>query len=143
MRELKFRAWNTEEKRMSQPFQFKDLSGFDDGAVYLGYPMIGSSLDDDCWEFIQYTGLKDRNGKEIYEGDIIRNHWDNCHGEFIGNDWIVKWGGHETSADYYACSVTGFYGESIREKSEPEHHLYALNGELEVIGNIYENQELL
>lgn len=58
MREIKFRAWDREYKFMIDPFYLGSLN-----AVY--------GCDND-WEIMQYTGLKDKNGTEIYEGDIIQ-----------------------------------------------------------------------
>ena len=74
----------------------------------------------------QYTGLKDKNGKEIYEGDIIRSK------TYLGETLVIKWDN----------AYTGFYCHD--KTDEEENHLNMLEVvESEVIGNIFENPELL
>jgi len=72
---------------------------------------------------MQFTGLLDKNGKEIYEGDIVREFWngnpDPCCVQ------VVEWDDNESSGP----RVVGFYLQD--------------GDEYEVIGNIYENPELL
>lgn len=86
-------------------------------------------------ELMQFTGLKDRSGVEIYEGDILKNlkhgnqlvwvYWEGCK-EKYGDRWI-KWGGW-----------------NFRKTLNDERLKYALHGDsLEVVGNIYEHPELL
>ena len=76
----------------------------------------------------QYTGLKDKNGKEIYEGDIVAEH-----GHYYNSDKIVyqkiQW------KENYSCWLKGEY-ERLTPKNVEKY-------KIEVVGNIYENSELL
>lgn len=122
MREIKVRAWHKPYKQMCQVESLR----FDGNGVYTAV-LIEESFHDrrivEADEIVieQYTGLKDKNGTDIYEGDILIDDT----GEPI-EYWVVKF------------SDGGFVGECAGV-AEP---LFELTN-LEVIGNIHENPELV
>jgi len=118
MREIKFRAWDNKAKEWLEPEHFAVMG---DGEVfsYGSFDDTGGLMNPKETTLVQYTGLKDKNGKEIYEGDIVQ--WldiDYAHNELI-----------EYKADMCAFTLDGSF---INTKKE-----------LTIIGNIYENPELL
>jgi len=127
MKNLKFRAWDIYFKKM---FDVKRLEWLSSGDMNVVLNDKEESYSDGC-ELMQFTGLLDKQGKEIYEGDIVK-----C--EYQEGVAIVKFGkGYQGEpADgmypYWGWYVDGWFDQ------------YAFNGdEVEVIGNIYENPELL
>ena len=85
----------------------------------------GSIIDDAI--LMQSTGLKDKNGKEIFEGDIL---------DYKGRKALVRWHGS------YASFIYRFVDEPHKRKAEWK-PLYLAYMKCEIIGNIYENTELL
>jgi uncharacterized phage protein (TIGR01671 family) len=87
-------------------------------------------LQKDGLVIMQYTGLKDKNGKEIYEGDIV-------YCDYYKEIFKVTWGYFED------CCVMGETWVLAGLIFEPTVYYYSLDKEVEVIGNIYENPELV
>lgn len=129
MREIKFRAWNKEKKEMIDA----DCLAFEE------HEPLKDQLAN-CEYLMQYTGLKDRNGKEIYEGDIVKL-------VKIENNYCAKF--DDINTDTYQYYVV-FYsmswyavGNSNVSYDISDFISDQYNICLEVIGNIYENPELL
>lgn len=125
-REIKFRAWDKQWGKMLLPEKWSMPRIQLDGSLYDDF---GDPLYDSDYIVEQYTGLKDKNGKEIYEGDIIREKWYDNDVD-IGRDRIGK---IEYFCDRFVCWFGGTFGNLGMFPSE----------NIEVIGNIHENKELL
>ena len=120
MREIKFRAWDKENKKMmkvsSLHLENKEISVKENGTFHL-FRMQ---------DLMQYTGLKDKNDKEIYEGDILFFRDENMK-------YIVVW----QDAAFIIKSI------EIRKYSEKMCWLDDTEICCEIIGNVYENKNLL
>lgn len=137
---LKFRYFNKHSKKMVYPDNYQNANAiyecleqqvcFDENLSILPYNHIGNGL-----VFMQCTGLKDKNGKLIYEGDILFEDWKN---EVYpkGRYWIVKW--NKNHANFYIEMVNPSKYANFKEWHLARHDL-----DYEVIGNIYANPELL
>lgn len=145
-REIKFRAWDKHHKVMlsvlSLKFQEnKDVSGscekydspivecprFQWGTVSMSGP---NHCACDDLILMQYTGLKDKNGKEIFEGDIVEYEWYDDHGQ---------WGEDKRSGPVV---VEPFYWTGFLPFVHWNNYVHSLK-KCQIIGNIYENPELL
>jgi uncharacterized phage protein (TIGR01671 family) len=86
---------------------------------------------------MQFTGLKDKKGKEIYEGDFVRFPICPVHGRGTDASRCVSWSGHQ----YTLTRVVNSEYETDYWLGYGDHEIEF--EKLEVIGNIYENPELL
>ena len=123
MREIKFRAWSKLTKKMTnRSYSWWWLDDIFEEEAF-SHPPSPSHGEEDI-VLMQYTGLKDKNGKEIYEGDIIEDRF--------RRKFIVKWDIN------FACWVFGDI--KLSDFGNPG---FWVGHEIKVIGNIYENPELL
>ena len=133
MREIEFRVWDNQEKvylnkkdiaidNLGNVFVFE---GCNDNDADLWHVRILVDPDNERYIIEQSTGLKDKNGTEIYEGDVIKVERD---GIIYRVEWIHGGFGLEPRYNSPFCPRLG--NVEVREK-------------IEVIGNIHENPELL
>lgn len=120
----KFRAWDKVFKEMVQV----NALVLDEQVVKVTYKN-GNVAKEDMkeYELMQSTGLKDKNGKEIFEGDIV---------DYKGRKAVVKWHGS------YASFIYRFVDE-LNERVSEWHPLFLAYYHFEILGNIYKNKELL
>lgn len=118
-KEIKFRAWTDNLKDGGEMYYQREDEYFSPLFSSAGYRLLNPSL-----KIMQFTGLKDRNGKEIYEGDILMSK--NGH-HFIADFQLGSFGAHliGDSGIWDSCATRTF-----QEK------------EFVVVGNVYENPEL-
>lgn len=133
MREIKVRAWYKPYKQMCQVESLR----FDGNGVYTAVlieePFYDRRLvEADEIVIEQYTGLKDINGTEIYEGDIVK-----YYPRHRGVPYRVYW------ADKSAKFLIGRDGVIGQSFSDIMHNLNTGRIALEVVGNIHENPEFL
>jgi uncharacterized phage protein (TIGR01671 family) len=141
-REIKFRAWDKFKKEMN----YKVLVGNTDindqnytcNAILNKESGEWVNADDIGIDLMQFTGLIDKNGKEIYEGDILSS-------EYIRSYFGVEWNNEVSCYDWYVMTKTKKIGASLAKSIEdaPKKTDKPFSQIIEVIGNIYENPDLL
>jgi uncharacterized phage protein (TIGR01671 family) len=115
MREIKFRVWRVDKNIMYPPSTIWKMNLF--GCVFSDELIL-----------MQYTGLKDKNGKEIYEGDVVKVLRNDSFRPFVSEVFFSG----------------GCFGVAFYHPLDKQHQFEYLNyWDCEIIGNIYENGDLL
>jgi hypothetical protein len=118
--EFKFRVWDKDNKEMV----YFDFSSIDDGSTFAGKNMV-DIIDN---EVMQYTSLKDKNGKELYDGDILKDNLGRLY-EIKWREEFVRFICQPLFTDVWAFGMFNNSLDGIKE--------------LEIIGNRFENPELM
>ncbi len=129
MRQIKFRAWDIYLKRFRDEMDY--VVDPDTGLPHWIHD--NEYLQGVAEQLIlnQFTGLLDKNGKEVYEGDIVRwSDWEGIEIGTISGRYEVKWNPDKYSLQFYDPFNNEWYGfdEAVFD---------------EIIGNIYEHSDLL
>jgi len=132
MRQIKFRGYNAKNKQWLYGFYLQNRGAhfvcpdeFANGKSWEDYEVDPESVG-------QYTGLKDANGKEIYEGDVVLVSVFDCFGGDEQYKLSIEWQGTEFVGDY---NIKG------KEKSWNLEWLWGQDDEIEVTGNIYNKED--
>ena len=121
MRVIKFRAWDKVDGKIVPTEEVNNWR-------------IGGSVQSQLFEVMQYTGLKDKNGTEIYDGDYIRYSTRTINGSIFTH--VCRVFQHESGT----WRIEGYHEDN--HSYETKGTVYAAHLICEVIGNIYENTEL-
>ena len=117
-REIKFRAW---DKHYNSMEYINDLYWFEENGIH--------DFNDDNYIFMQNTGLKEKNGNDIYDSDIVKVTW--------GSGKIVFY-----EVKYYG-SLGYHYLRDTKNKEDDDIICIYDYSQMDVIGNVFDNPELL
>lgn len=142
MREFKFRAWDNDDRKMFKVIRisFEEIWGDDDeGILMCPFDEFAKDKDADVrhstnYILMQYTGLKDKNGREIYEGDLYKF--------IISHDMYNPESGHTTFEVVHVKAVT-FEDGAFYHGTHLLSEIIEFDDSFTYVGNIYENPELL
>lgn len=124
-REIKFRIWDIENKEMLEVQELDFEPTFYGGRIAIRPDQYNDYFDTEDMILMQYTGLHDKNGKEIYEGDIVGDN---------KIKWIVKWNKNRMGFSLYPTTEQLYDEMPINVENKLG---------FKILGNIYDNPELL
>lgn len=146
MREIKFRAWDTQTKKL-----YNDIGGGSEEHRYTINQQFERYQKDGLWHLMQFTGLKDKNGKDVFEGDILM-YPDTESEEVDVGIGMMKVAEQPMNSFWPVEFLDGEFGMNIKDGEIGHTGWISLKNlfadyvdpkEVEVIGNIYENDHLI
>ena len=142
-REIKFKVWDKKHNKMVNvnSIEFRDLiEGRTGVTVFCQDKKNYYWLDKGEFELLQYTGLNDKKGKEIYEGDILEFFWgEREFGNILSAGYDHKDATKMTDSVIFKDGIFLLYNKEVDNYALLRRHYE----HCEVIGNIYDNPELL
>lgn len=159
MREIKFRGWR-EDDHCWVYGDLLQLSGnwmigrdsLSEALYYSGIKRKSPYLIVESDSIGQFTGLHDKNGKEVFEGDIVAEKGRDVRNKLIETRYLIRWGEYDNGLDYEDnISGYGVYLEEIvflrdgvvEQIYDDKIYDYSWLAHCEIVGNIYENPKLL